>query len=244
MELLSLFAVVLFLHAAVAQNYTQSLNFTSSYTLSWSIVEDEIQIQLQHVGKNYLSWMGFGIHPADSSATGMLQADIYVCVWVNGTLTVYDKYQPLDSGLPPDDTKQNCANNIIPGSVQGFQNNNTNTSVCQFARKLNTKDPCDTPIGNGHQLAIYAFGRAEKFAFHGTNCGQTPNVNFGAPNPGTSTSTGKVSHHINQLTLNDDIVIVVGAVVLLLVVANLGGAYYIWKKKHGGSSYTPIAVTR
>jgi len=246
--------------AAAVGNYSFTLQLTAGYYLSWSVIGDELHLQLQ---MNRLSWLGVGVHSLESNTTGMQDADIYTCVWTNGNVTVSDRFQPLQSGPPPDDTQLNstCSYNILPGSVWGFQNTTANTSVCQFARKLTTGDQtCDNQIENGEQLVIFAFGiksktkNANQFSFHGGNKGSLQ-VNFVSGSSSssttgsttrTTTTTGNQNSSNRAVTWQDGVVIGVGMVVGIVSIANLAAAYVVWKKKQYGDTrgnYAPIEVS-
>jgi len=182
--LFTLIMILAFSQAIDARDYSSSYEYhyvvNPQYELFWNLTDTEIHFQIV---VQTIAWVGLGIHKLGDKNNAMDNADIYTSIWYpnNGTFVVVDRFSQHFEMPPSDMFYLNCTDNVLPGSINGFQAHNV--SVTQFARKLDTGDEkCDFIIqpGAGKTKVMWSHGIKNLFGFHGMNAGQIM-LDFGDP---------------------------------------------------------------
>jgi len=155
--------------------YTNSVQLTTGYQLDWTVQAQIIYFQLTLQPNGNRCWMGLGVHTAGSPYSGMPNADIAVSLFDDASgkiLDVTDSWAPTTSMPSLDTAIAGCTDDIIPGSISGQQDLNTNVTVSRWARALVTPDAkCDNPITAGSLIVIWSHGSSNTFGYHGQNRG-------------------------------------------------------------------------
>jgi len=145
-----------------AQPFKANLGFNLS--LTWSINNDQIDVQLALSNKN--AWAGFGISGVpdpSGSYYGMGLADFWVANFVDNT--VLDMYRTTQTEGTP------CQDSLcLPTGTDDLFNVRTSRSnglsLASFSRNLNTNDNDDWQITTGTIHVIYAVGTSDTFGYH------------------------------------------------------------------------------
>jgi len=150
--------------------YTNAVNLTSIFQLEWTIQTDTIYFQLT-LTPSARTWLGVGWHPVGSPNDGMDDADIFISLFDDATgalINVTDAWAVTEDTPAWDYTINTCTDDVVPGSVSGSQDLNTNVTISRFARKLVTNDlNCDNPIQPGSLELIFAHGTSNMLGYHG-----------------------------------------------------------------------------
>jgi len=206
------------------------------------VIEDTIYFQ---VNVSVAAWVGIGLHLGNSSDGGMTNADIYTSIWtVNGNASFSDNVTVADRwaksvGLPGlDTTHTGCEENVINGSVSGYQDEVNEITVYYFARKLDTGDKCDWPIVSGNMKVIWAYGATNRFSKH-VNQGESifPFLNGTGTTTSSSSTSGSSTTGLttgsdqNGLTTLAGGAIAVGSIAFAIGVVNVILAVLVWKRR-------------
>mmetsp|Transcript_118993 Transcript_118993/g.167239 ORF Transcript_118993/g.167239 Transcript_118993/m.167239 type:complete len:203 (+) Transcript_118993:11-619(+) len=163
----------------VAAMLPNSMNVTSTYTLSWGVFNNTIGMLIDVYAE---AWVGIGWHEADSFYNGMQNADFVTGIfYFDRGLLVQDRWCSCSvEGEPATDFMQGGTYDIT--FFDGYQTVNPDGAVTvssiYFERLLDTGDVgYDHVISDAEQRVIWAYGTSNTFAYHGDNRGQF-NLNF------------------------------------------------------------------
>ena len=153
--------------------YTDFLDLSTTYRLSWFVEADEIQFKIQAA---VTGWVGVGFEPDNNT---MKHADIYighVITDANGNqiTEVFDRYAQ-DVGVPTPDADLGGVDNIL-----WFAGNESNgITTIEFRRKLDTGDQWDKVIRPDKMKTIFAFNPlTDDFLYHGPTRASNAYINF------------------------------------------------------------------